>query len=285
MREDFKHLLTERERHNSRWNYTKGHKKLQQQDEAGDYEDWAPGGKVSMKKTALGKSRTSKTLNENLSPLNKFLHGSVGRLWDEVFSEISEACPKDSAVNAHIYQHLFDFVILNPHFEDGKIYSHNSFGSHSPRYSTQSSFAGYVDGEGILRECPRRETSRSMTKKDKKLRESFEKVLSPTLWLVKLDGYWNYANLARLPITVDFDTPGMRGELYTKKIYEHKKYEDVYIEKSHYYKDDFLKKKFHTKTVEGAEIHKVYYGDYVYCQSLRRLKLHELRKHNLKNDF
>ncbi len=52
-----------------------------------------------------------KGFGENLNPLWRFLDSSVSRDWDEVYSEICEFCDKSSAVGAHIFQHLFDFVI------------------------------------------------------------------------------------------------------------------------------------------------------------------------------
>ncbi|MFA6049747.1 MAG: hypothetical protein WC761_00895 [Candidatus Paceibacterota bacterium] len=123
MRPDFKKLLCERERHlGHNPDDVKGVIRERQRDEQQPYEDWAPGRKISLKKTSLGRSRKTKTLNENLNPLKNFLRKSVGRKWDDVYSEINSSCPNDSAVNAHIYQHLFSYVELNPLIIEGEIY-------------------------------------------------------------------------------------------------------------------------------------------------------------------
>ena len=60
--------------------------------------------------THLSRGKHKKQLNENLSPLKRFLHRRVGRRWNDVYSEISRRiCPR-SAVQLHILQHLNDFV-------------------------------------------------------------------------------------------------------------------------------------------------------------------------------
>lgn len=65
-----------------------------------------------------------KLLNENLSPLWRFLHRSVGRLWNDVYAEICAAVPKDSAVQRHVFQHLEQAVHKNVRLEaDGNVYT------------------------------------------------------------------------------------------------------------------------------------------------------------------
>ena len=64
-----------------------------------------------------------KSLNENLSPLFRFLEKSVGRPWDEVYSEIRENLRLDSSVQYHVVQHLRYAVTLNTFLgDDGHIY-------------------------------------------------------------------------------------------------------------------------------------------------------------------
>lgn len=67
------------------------------------------GGKISMRKPhALSGNR--KDFGENLSPLRRFLETSVGRKWDDVYSEIKASVPNNGTIQNHLYQHLFDFV-------------------------------------------------------------------------------------------------------------------------------------------------------------------------------
>ena len=54
--------------------------------------------------------RSRKELNENLAPLERFLHKQVGRPWDKIYSEIRENINPDSAVQKHVLDHLWQFV-------------------------------------------------------------------------------------------------------------------------------------------------------------------------------
>ncbi len=56
----------------------------------------------------------SKRLNENLSPLRRYLEKQVGRPWNKVYSEISAVLRADSTVQKHVRDHLWDFVKLHP---------------------------------------------------------------------------------------------------------------------------------------------------------------------------
>jgi len=51
-----------------------------------------------------------KRLNENLSPLYRFLRGSVGRCWDDIWSELCEHLDDKSAVKKHVKDHAKDFA-------------------------------------------------------------------------------------------------------------------------------------------------------------------------------
>lgn len=55
-----------------------------------------------------------KMLNENLSPLRRFLHKQVGRRWDDVYSEISKHLRADNTVQQHVRDHVRDFVDIIP---------------------------------------------------------------------------------------------------------------------------------------------------------------------------
>src|SRR6185503_4035706 len=51
-----------------------------------------------------------KWLNENLAPLRRWLHKQVHRPWDAVYSELSQGIDRRNPVQAHIYQHIDQFV-------------------------------------------------------------------------------------------------------------------------------------------------------------------------------
>lgn len=87
----------------------------------GDDEKVVTRGKTGMRQRWYGKCFSRKKLGENLQPLARFLQKQVGRPWDKVYAEIRDVCEPTGAVNAHIYQHLWDFVIKDVFIgEDGK---------------------------------------------------------------------------------------------------------------------------------------------------------------------
>jgi hypothetical protein len=67
--------------------------------------------------------RHTRWLNENLAPLRRFLRSRVGRPWDEVYSEICQRINRDSAVQLHVWQHLWDYVCKDAAEVDGRLVS------------------------------------------------------------------------------------------------------------------------------------------------------------------
>jgi hypothetical protein len=55
----------------------------------------------------------TKSLNENLAPLARFLRRNVGRPWSDVYSEICAGLNVRSAVQKHVRDHLKDLVRLH----------------------------------------------------------------------------------------------------------------------------------------------------------------------------
>jgi hypothetical protein len=91
----------------------------------------------------MGKSKSpsrSKNLNENLRPLFQFLEKSVGRRWDDVYSEICANINPNKAIDYHVLQHVGWHVDL--HNREEKWYSRGG--------------NLYVDDDGILRKSARR---------------------------------------------------------------------------------------------------------------------------------
>lgn len=71
-----------------------------------------------------GKGFDRKSLNENLNPLVGFLDKSVGRKWDDVYSEIRKNISVHNATQMHVIQHLHGYVDTKTWIEeDGKIYA------------------------------------------------------------------------------------------------------------------------------------------------------------------
>jgi hypothetical protein len=55
-----------------------------------------------------------KELNENLTPLRRYLERQVGRRWDKVYAEIAAHLRVDNTVQQHVRDHLRDFVAVTP---------------------------------------------------------------------------------------------------------------------------------------------------------------------------
>src|SRR5262245_12237474 len=53
-----------------------------------------------------------KSLNEDLEPLRRFLLPRRGCHWDQVYSEIRTRLAPRSAVDMHVMQHLWEFVLF-----------------------------------------------------------------------------------------------------------------------------------------------------------------------------
>jgi hypothetical protein len=66
---------------------------------------------IGLKRHAKEQAAYTKSLNENLAPLVRFIQRRVGRRWDDVFSEICAGLDTGSTVKMHVREHLPDFVL------------------------------------------------------------------------------------------------------------------------------------------------------------------------------
>jgi len=118
MRPDMVKVIVERERRGSDRNYhlSRNRKKFKDKDieEAITYE--------SMNKRHTYFYGEAKELNENLNPLRNFLYRQVGRPWDKVYSELNQFVNVKNAVQAHIRQHLNQYVELHAVKDDNGNY-------------------------------------------------------------------------------------------------------------------------------------------------------------------
>jgi hypothetical protein len=87
-----------------------------------------------------------KWLNENLAPLRRFLRTQVGRPWDLVRSDIAAHLRRTSAVQAHVFEHLADYVRTDVTLVEG-IPHGGRYGRFEPLYC--------VRGRMLLWVCPR----------------------------------------------------------------------------------------------------------------------------------
>ena len=108
MRPDMDKLICERQRIGSRALSLKTGKRLNPNVDYDDDYDSGPLFLPNGRRRMYGWQ--SKELNENLSPLYRYLDASAGRPWDEVYSEIRANIDTRSAIGLHVMQHLYQHV-------------------------------------------------------------------------------------------------------------------------------------------------------------------------------
>lgn len=82
------------------------------------------------------KPEKTKSLNENLNPLKRYLASQVGRPWRKVYSEISEHLKPTSTVQQHVRDHLVDFVAIKTRTEKGVVWADTRWGRPLPLSQT-----------------------------------------------------------------------------------------------------------------------------------------------------
>lgn len=127
-----------------------------------------------------------KQLNENLKPLYRFLNACNGQCWNKVFSEICAKINRNSAVQAHVIQHIFmdgfvhfDCVVNKKIICDSKGVKINGFrrGGLKPMY---------VSPEGILKFLPESQCYKKQNSPFRKTNELQE--------YHRIDGIWYEIN-------------------------------------------------------------------------------------------
>lgn len=143
MRPDMSKVIVERERINSadKFHSSRHSKKFKPKDleDAVTYE--------GMTRRYRYFHGDAKQLNENLSPLKRYLRSCVGKPWDKVYSEINKHIDVNNAVQAHIRQHIKQYIEFNPIKDTQGNYIR------SRRFGRQYLVNGdlFVDSRGILR--------------------------------------------------------------------------------------------------------------------------------------
>lgn len=140
-----------------------------------------------------------KELNENLTPLYRFLNSCVGRKWNDVYSEICSHVNRNSAVQLHILQHLLNdgFVELHVVMRDGEPY--DSAGRHKLTHWRRSSWRSmYVDpASGILKFVPEDKTRYRSRRYEETYPEAFSAGRLAEYRLVK--GIWYWVSFRDIP--------------------------------------------------------------------------------------
>jgi hypothetical protein len=145
-----------------------------------------------------------KSLNENLSPLRRFLVSRIGRRWDAVYAELNEHLAVRNAVQQHVRTHLSSFVALHIRVAaDGVLEDENRW-----RLGWRSFYDLYVDPrDGILKRCRtdkvyRREAQERHQQRLAQRAKTEQIVLEPLRELHRLNGVWYDIEFARFPSSI-----------------------------------------------------------------------------------
>lgn len=200
MRPDFNRLLVERERIHSRdhfHNYrnVKGPKGL---------DDDEVGGRQPMR-IRYNHGYDRKHFNENLNPLKGWLRSCIGKNWNKCYSDLRKTFDCRGVINAHILQHLFDYIEVNT-FVD----AHGQVMARSKGWSRSGDMPVSECGSDFY-VCPKSGMVRSTNKKSyrtirkQREKEAAREKLNVERWLDSdnvlrfIDGAWYHFEVRNVP--------------------------------------------------------------------------------------
>jgi hypothetical protein len=132
----------------------------------------------------------TKGLNENLAPLQRFLHSRVGRPWNDVHAEMMAHLSLGSPVQKHVLDHVAQMVARHVRVVDGELFAATTIG---PRLLDGWRDALYVcPTTGRLALAPIR---RRVTPRPERARHG----LGDGCEARRIDGIWYGLELAWLP--------------------------------------------------------------------------------------
>ncbi len=131
----------------------------------------------------------TKSLNENLAPLQRYLERQVGRPWDKVYSEMRAEISFDNVVQKHVLAHLHQLIELRPQIVDGVVYREDGWPLTQRRHGGRL----YVDPKSGIIKKPRVRRHAQITKRD-----DFAS-LGTSACLLRIDGTWWHITLAPTP--------------------------------------------------------------------------------------
>lgn len=137
-------------------------------------------------------------LNENLSPLRRYLHSQIGRPWSKVFSEICSWIDRRNPVQQHIHQHIDQFIAVRVEIRDGMLIECGKFG---PR-PLGASDGLYVDPRtGLICRAKDPASARASERQRRQQAEidARRRILDEHTQLLKLENAWFTVSVEPLP--------------------------------------------------------------------------------------
>jgi hypothetical protein len=148
-----------------------------------------------------GKPQRTKSLNENLGPLRRFLDSQVGRPWNKVYAEIAEHLKPSSTVQQHVRDHVEDFVAVKTRMRKGEVLTISRWGGEVALADARQRL--YVHPRtGLLRKNEHYK-SWNARQRDKKKREEVERAarmreIDAKTQAHLFDGVWWEVKLAKM---------------------------------------------------------------------------------------
>jgi hypothetical protein len=139
-------------------------------------------------------------LNENLSPLRRYLRAQVGRPWNKVYGEIAAGIDRRNTVQQHVYQHIDDFIAIQVKLDGDRLVDLRRL--HRGDAALMQEL--YVDPRsGVIRVNKAYRSWRRDYIKSKRARqaeiEACRRILDDRTQLHLLDGCWFRVEIAPLP--------------------------------------------------------------------------------------
>lgn len=157
------------------------------------------------------REQKTKSLNETLNPLKRYLASNVGRPWNKIYAEISEHLKPASTVQQHVRDHLEDFVAAKTRMKDGVVMVTPRFGGPAPLDQVHCLY--YVHPRtGLLRKNEKRVTRAALARELRAAREAERaarmRVVDATTQLHLFDGAWWEVKLAKVKTRRRTDAKG-----------------------------------------------------------------------------
>lgn len=172
-------------------------------------------------KESMGRHRqygwNCKELNENLSPLKRFIKANVGRPWDQVYSEIRAHVRFENTVQQHILQHLWQYVERNIVIDDeGYACHHPRYGTRLIRLNDDDFYVHPVSGLLLQGKIPRHGWRKKPTRPTgwRDIGKRFDecRVLDGEVY-IKAGGLWFEADMRPVPEGIDWGCPKLVNRL------------------------------------------------------------------------
>lgn len=209
-------------------------------------------------------------LNENLSPLRRYLRAQVGRPWDKVFSEISAGIDRRNTVQQHIHQHIDEFIAIRVGVRGDRLIDLGSLSSYRFGELRQQL---YVDPRtGLIRINKNYRTWRQQIDEGREQEQAQliarRRILSDRTVLLRFDDLWFEVTLAELPA----------GRVIERRVGGQCKKKIVHDQRF-----DIVLRREVMRYMDAQERERLYGSAAVYAVSKRQLSKRELKAHGLRD--